>query len=169
MPSPKPPAKRSPWLTRRRLGQRLRRPLTEPMNGPLSIPPSRRPLLPAIFVRLLGPYRITVDGTEITKGLRTAAKELLAWYLLRPEGASAAAAVDALWPDTPPELVAKRFWRALGNLRTALCAPGSSDRPEVLMRSGDNYRPRADELDCDVWRFQSHLRRSRRFGWGRAQ
>lgn len=26
------------------------------------------------------------------------------------------------------------------------------------MRSGDSYRPRTDELDCDVWHFQSHLR-----------
>ena len=34
-----------------------------------------------IEVRLLGPYQITAHGEEIAKGLRSAAKELLAWYL----------------------------------------------------------------------------------------
>ncbi|MHB8438547.1 MAG: BTAD domain-containing putative transcriptional regulator [Acidimicrobiales bacterium] len=121
----------------------------EATSGPQ---PSRAP----IEVRLLGPYRISVHDHEITKGLRSSAKELLAWYLLRPEGASADAAVDALWPDTDPELVTKRFWHALGDLRSKLRGPGG-ERFDVLAKSGDHYRPDATSLTCDLWDLQRLL------------
>jgi DNA-binding SARP family transcriptional activator len=110
-----------------------------------------------IRVRLLGPYQISAHGEEVTKGLRSAAKELLAWYLLRPEGASAEAAVDALWPDTSPEFVTKRFWRALGDLRSRLRLEDSSEKDAILIRSGDHYHPQGDKLTCDLWDFQDHL------------
>jgi len=63
-----------------------------------------------ITVRLLGPYEIHVGDEPVATGLRTAAKELFAWYLMRPEGATIEAAVDALWPDTDPVRVHKQFW-----------------------------------------------------------
>jgi DNA-binding SARP family transcriptional activator len=115
-----------------------------------------------VQVRLLGPYQIIADGQEITKGLRTAGKELLAWYLLRPEGASAEAAVDALWPDTSPELVTKRFWRALGDLRSHLRHEDSNERYEVLIRSGDHYHPQREQIACDLWEFQDYLSQAAR-------
>jgi DNA-binding SARP family transcriptional activator len=110
-----------------------------------------------IGVRLLGPYQITAHGEEVTKGLRSASKELLAWYLLRPEGASLEAAVDALWPDTEPDLVTKRFWRALGDLRTRLRHSDSSEKEELLIRSGNHYHPKSDEITCDLWDFEHYL------------
>jgi DNA-binding SARP family transcriptional activator len=115
-----------------------------------------------IEVRVLGPYQITAHAEEITKGLRTVAKELLAWYLLRPDGAAAEAAVDALWPDTTPELVAKRFWRALGDLRSRLRTGDSAERYEVLVRSGGHYYPDARTISCDLWDFQDQLHRAAR-------
>ena len=111
----------------------------------------------AIEVRLLGPYQITAHGVEVTKGLRSAAKELLAWYLLRPEGASLEAAVDALWPDTEPGLVTKRFWRALGDLRSRLRHNDSLEKEELLIRSGNHYHPKSEEITCDLWEFEHHL------------
>jgi DNA-binding SARP family transcriptional activator len=115
-----------------------------------------------IEVRLLGPYRVTAHGQEVTKGLRSAAKELLAWFLLRPEGATSEAAVDAIWPDTDPELVSKRFWRALGDLRSRLRRSDPSDRLDVLIRSGDYYHPETDEISCDLWEFEQHLKNASR-------
>jgi DNA-binding SARP family transcriptional activator/LysM repeat protein len=115
-----------------------------------------------IEVRILGPYHITARGEEIATGLRSAAKELLAWYLLRPEGAPAEAAVEALWPDTSPELVTKRFWRALGDLRSRLRAEGSSEKHELLTRSGDHYHPDTRTITCDLWDFQDQLHRAAR-------
>ena len=111
----------------------------------------------AIEVRLLGPYQITAHGVEVTKGLRSAAKELLAWYLLRPEGASLETAVDALWPDTEPDLVTKRFWRALGDLRSRLRHNDSLEKEELLIRSGSHYHPKSEEITCDLWKFEIHL------------
>jgi DNA-binding SARP family transcriptional activator len=137
--------------------------------------PSHRPVIPtadgwpdtelapeaespkAIQVRLLGPYKITAHGIEVTKGLRSAAKELLAWYLLRPEGSSLEAAVDALWPDTEPDLVTKRFWRALGDLRSRLRHTDSLEKEELLIRSGNHYHPKSEEITCDLWEFEHHL------------
>jgi DNA-binding SARP family transcriptional activator len=110
-----------------------------------------------INVRLLGPYQISAHGAEVTSGLRTAAKELLAWYLLRPEGASAEAAVDGLWPDTMPDLVTKRFWRALGDLRTRLRNDDAGAKVNLLVRSGNHYHVNGEEISCDLWEFQDQL------------
>ncbi len=109
-----------------------------------------------ITVRLLGPYLITVDGQPVSTGLRTVAKELLAWYLLRPDGATVEAAVDALWPDTDPKNIHRQFWLAASNLRTRL---RSTDRPDVkvLLQAGEVYRPQADTISCDLWDFQAAL------------
>ena len=51
-----------------------------------------------------------------------------------------------------PELVTKRFWRALGDLRSRLRHDGL-----WLIRSGDHYRPEVNEISCDLWDFQRHL------------
>ena len=46
-----------------------------------------------------------MHGEEVETGLASRAEALLAWYLLRPEGATSDQAVEAIWPDTPPERV----------------------------------------------------------------
>ncbi|MDA8294555.1 MAG: BTAD domain-containing putative transcriptional regulator, partial [Actinomycetota bacterium] len=110
-----------------------------------------------ITVRLLGPYEIHVGDQPVATGLRSAAKELLAWYLLRPEGATIEAAVDALWPDTDPARVHKQFWTGAANLRTRL---GTTSEPptKVLIQTGEVYRLDADAIACDLWQFQAALR-----------
>jgi DNA-binding SARP family transcriptional activator/LysM repeat protein len=110
-----------------------------------------------IEIKILGQYRIVVNGEEIAKGLRSAAKELLAWYLIRPQGATAEAAVDALWPNTDPALMTKRFWLALGNLRPRLREPSGMSVTDVIFKSGDRYLPDAQAIDCDLWAFERHL------------
>jgi DNA-binding SARP family transcriptional activator len=92
----------------------------------------------------------------VATGIRSRAKALLAWYVCRPEGASAEQAVDALWPDTPPEAVLRQFWRALGDLRAGLRGPGS-ETPEVLEKTGECYRPAPGEIACDLWELQAAL------------
>ncbi len=116
-----------------------------------------------ITVRLLGPYEIHVGDQPVATGLRSAAKELLAWYLLRPEGATIEAAVDALWPDTDPARVHKQFWTGAANLRTRL---GTTSEPptKVLIQTGEVYRLDADAIACDLWQFQAALRDAARSG-----
>jgi len=109
-----------------------------------------------IRVEVLGPMQITAFGQPVTTGIRSRAKALLAWYVCRPEGASAEQVVDALWPDTPPEAVLRQFWRALGDLRAGLRG-SAGETPEVLEKSGDRYRPAPGEIACDLWELQAAL------------
>src|SRR5439155_13876680 len=66
--------------------------------------------VPLVDVRMLGSFRIEVGGEEVRGGLRTKARELLAFHLLHPEGASLDAAVDALWPEADPGRGSEWFW-----------------------------------------------------------
>ena len=109
-----------------------------------------------IRVEVLGAMQITAFGQPVATGIRSRAKALLAWYLCRPEGASAEQAVDALWPDTPPKAVLRQFWRALGDLRAGLRGPGG-ETPEVLEKTGERYRPAPGEIACDLWELQAAL------------
>lgn len=118
---------------------------------------------PTITVTLFGPYEIRVGGTLVTAGLRTPAKELLAWLCLRPDGASVEAAVDALWPDTEPARVHKQFWLGAANLRTRLGAE-SEPHTKVLVQTGPVYRLDTDAIGCDLWQFQAALTAAARAG-----
>ncbi|MHB1800176.1 MAG: BTAD domain-containing putative transcriptional regulator [Actinomycetes bacterium] len=110
-----------------------------------------------ISVQMLGPLRIHAWGQEITTGLRGSARELFAWYLMHPQGTTADAAIEALWPDAPLDRGPERFWTALGNLRSRLRGP-DQQHLDVLVKTGDVYTPQADMLDVDLWRFQTELR-----------
>ena len=110
-----------------------------------------------IRVQLLGPVRIWVHDVEITTGLRRAGRELLAWYLLHPEGRPIEAAVDALWPNEDPSHGHQRFWNALNSLRARLRSAADNPKLQVLEKSGDNYQPPLPELDVDLWSFQAAL------------
>ena len=119
--------------------------------------PARTTKDPApIQVRVLGPRRIEAFGKVIESGFRASAYELLAWYLLRPEGATSEAAIDALWPNDSPERGREHFWTAVGNLRSRLRRPGD-ESIDVLPRVGDHYRPDPALLDADLWRFEAAL------------
>jgi DNA-binding SARP family transcriptional activator len=109
-----------------------------------------------IVVQMLGPFRITAHGELVATGLRSRAKALFAWYLVRPEGATSDEAVDALWPDTIPERVGKQFWRAFGDLRARFRGPGD-EALDVLTKTGEHYQPCAAEIACDLWEFQAAL------------
>jgi DNA-binding SARP family transcriptional activator len=120
---------------------------------------SERPLV----VEMLGPMRITAFGQPVCTGLRARAQTLLAWSLLRPEGATIDEIVDALWPDTPPDRVLKQFWHPLGDLRTYFRGP-DKEALEVLEKVGEHYRPSPTEIACDLWDFQSALGDAARAG-----
>ncbi|MCU4187358.1 LysM peptidoglycan-binding domain-containing protein [Acidiferrimicrobium sp. IK] len=109
-----------------------------------------------LVVEVLGPYRIAAFGEPVTTGLRGRAKTLLAWCLLRPEGATIGEVVDALWPDTPPDRVLNQFWHPLGDLRAYFRGP-AGETLDVLEKVGEHYRPNPAEMTCDLWDFQTGL------------
>ena len=124
----------------------------EPITADTAGDETARPL----EVTLLGPCRITFLGQAVTTGLRSRAKLLLAWTLLRPEGATIDEIVDALWPDTPPDRVLKQFWHPLGDLRTFFRSSDGTNL-NVLEKTGEHYRPNPSEITCDLWDFQVAL------------
>lgn len=109
-----------------------------------------------VRVDLVGPYRIEVDGTEIRSGLRAKARELLAFYLLHPEGATLDEATEALWPEADPRRGSEWFWTALGNLRTRVRQATGHKELKVIDRDGDLYRVE-DIFDVDLWRLERAL------------
>lgn len=109
-----------------------------------------------VRVTVLGPLSITVGGKSLGRGLRSVAKELLTFYLLRPEGASVEQAVDTLWPDTDPKMVHRQFWTAAANLRTKL-RDGTDAEAKVIDQYGDVYRLDPTIVSSDLWDFQRAL------------
>jgi DNA-binding SARP family transcriptional activator len=108
---------------------------------------------------VLGPPQVDAWGQTIKSGLRSSAYELLSWYLLRPDGATAEAAMDSIWPNETTDKGRDRFWTALGNLRSRLRGP-EGEAVTVLTKNGGHYRPDPDTLDADLWRFQAALARA---------
>jgi DNA-binding SARP family transcriptional activator/LysM repeat protein len=125
---------------------------------PTTMEPEETPQAP-VRVRLLGPAHIEAFGEVVSSHLRGTAFDLLAWFALRPDGATRDAAADALFPDATVEQGSGRFWTALGNLRSRLGKPkDSKDRPlELIAKVGDRYVPDAAALDIDLWRFEASL------------
>jgi DNA-binding SARP family transcriptional activator len=117
-------------------------------------PPAARPL---VGVQVLGPYRIQVADQEVRGRLRTTGRELFAYYLLHPDGATLEGTVDALWPDTQPGRESSRFWNALNSLRARLRSATGQPDLKVLERTNERYRIDPDLVDVDLWRFQQAL------------
>jgi DNA-binding SARP family transcriptional activator len=127
---------------------------TEPEEPFEVAPPAARPL---VGVQVLGSYRIQVADQEVRGRLRTTGRELLAYYLLHPDGATLEGAVDALWPDTQPGRESGRFWNALNSLRARLRSATGQPDLKVLERANERYRVDPDLVDVDLWRFQRAL------------
>jgi len=108
-------------------------------------------------VRLFGPFRVDALGVELRTGLRSKARDLLAFLLIHPDGVTTDEIVDAIWPDADPERGTQRFRTTLGNLRSTLkLASGRSD-VAVVEWTGSHYRIQADLFDCDLWQLEAAL------------
>jgi DNA-binding SARP family transcriptional activator len=115
-----------------------------------------------VQVRLLGPFTIQTATGELRSGLRASARELLAYYLIHPEGASLEQAVEAMWPDTELGRERERFWTALGNLRSTLRKATGAAELKAIQRDGLRYRADRELFGVDLWRFQAAVAAARR-------
>ncbi len=125
------------------------------------------PLLPQpasvarpVELRLLGPMRILAGGDEIDTGLRTKARELLAYLATRPHGISDETAVDAIWPDAPPGRGMEQFHTAVGNLRKVLREATGRGEAMFVEHAAGRYRIDPAQVDVDLWAFRTHLTES---------
>jgi DNA-binding SARP family transcriptional activator len=129
-------------------------PRTMTQAAPASrVPPGQRP----IRVRCLGPLRIELNGAEVRTGLRSKARELLAFLLLHPDGVAREVAIEALWPEAEPGRGAGRAKDALKSLRQVLRAATGQSGATVVELVGERWRVNPELVDCDVWEFQAAL------------
>jgi len=110
-----------------------------------------------VELRLLGPVRILAVGDEIDTGLRSKARELLAYLATRPQGASDEAVVDAVWPDVPPGRGLEQFHTAVGNLRKVLREATGLGEAMFVERAAGRYRIDPALVEVDLWSFQARL------------
>jgi DNA-binding SARP family transcriptional activator len=115
-----------------------------------------------VTVRLLGAFQITTQAGELRSGLRASARELLAYYLVHPDGASLEQAVEAMWPDTELGRERERFWTALGNLRSVLRKATGVTELKAIQRDGVRYRVDPTVFAVDLWRFHAAMAAARR-------
>jgi DNA-binding SARP family transcriptional activator len=121
-------------------------------------PPEPALTTPPLRVHLLGPYRVeTATGKRLGRGMRRKALELLAFYLLNPDGATQEQAVEALWPNAPLGREAQWFWNALAGLRRTIRDLCGDRDLQVIGRDGDRYQAETELFDVDLWRFESVL------------
>ena len=125
---------------------------------PVEPPPEHANLARPVELHLLGPLRILARGVEVDTGLRTKARELIAYLATRPQGATDEAAIDAVWPDAPAGRGAEGFHTAVGNLRKVLRETTGLGETMFVEHAGGRYRIDPDLVEVDLWSFQTHLR-----------
>ncbi len=100
-------------------------------------------------------------GEEVRTGLRTKARELLAYLLLHPDGAPRETVLDALWPDLPETRARLEAKTAVKSLRGHL-RPHPHATRSVVLWAGGRWQVNHDQVDGDVPRFQRALDRAAR-------
>jgi DNA-binding SARP family transcriptional activator len=131
-------------------------------DEPIGLPADYGKAEALVTVRLLGLFQITTQTGELRSGLRASARELLAYYLVHPDGAALEQAVEAMWPDTELGRERERFWTALGNLRTVLRKATGAGELKAIQRDGVRYRVDPAVFAVDLWRFHAALAAARR-------
>jgi DNA-binding SARP family transcriptional activator len=116
---------------------------------------------PLLAVHLLGPLRVTIDGTPVRWWPSRRGRSLLKYLLAhRRPWPHREALMETFWPHSPPAAARNSLNVALHGLRRALRA--ASDVPVVVLEDGA-YRLHAGlRLWVDVDEFEDHLRAARR-------
>ena len=129
----------------------------EAATGTTPAPAPAPAVAPPIQLRLFGPLRIAAGGQEIERGLRSKARELLAYLALHPAGTSAERAIEDLWPDVDFDRARDQFRTAVGNLRGTLRAAAGRADAKIVEHPTDRYELDPALFDVDVWAFQRAL------------
>ncbi|MDN3359287.1 bacterial transcriptional activator domain-containing protein [Actinomadura sp. DC4] len=111
---------------------------------------------------VLGSEGIKVDGIELPGALeRRFSWEVVTYLACHPEGATADAIIEELWPDEPLMSARKRFTDAVYYLRKALRAASGQPHGKFVLLRMNRYRLDETQLNVDMWEFESALLASR--------
>ena len=104
-----------------------------------------------VDVRLLGPLRVSVDGSVVA--IPSAKQRALVAMLVLGgnQATSIAALIDAVWGEPPPERAEHTLQQHVSVVRKLLeaAAPGGDDR--IIKRQSPGYLLRIDHLDASAF------------------
>jgi DNA-binding SARP family transcriptional activator len=126
-------------------------------------PPAVEPLEPPPYVpavRCFGPLEISRGGTALATGWKAKGRELLAYLVAHPVGASKERIIEELWPEIEPGQGAARFDRTASLIRTR--ARGRESTRMFLERVGDSYRLERVAWWVDAWEFERLIKEAGR-------
>jgi DNA-binding SARP family transcriptional activator len=126
-------------------------------DGPATAPDTARP----VQLTMLGPLRITAAGQEIGGGLRKA-RELMAFLAVNPDGASAEAISEALWPEADSGHATGQRNLALRKARDMLRGATGQATPMWILHASGRYRLDPTRISADLWQFTGALDQARR-------
>ena len=113
-----------------------------------------------VQLTMLGPLRITARGKEIGGGLRKA-RELMAFLAVNPDGASAEAISEALWPDADASHATGQRNLALRKARDMLRGATGQAAPMWILHASGRYRLDPTLISTDLWQFTAALDQAR--------
>ena len=125
-------------------------------DGEAATPDTARP----VQLTMLGPLRITARGKEIGGGLRKA-RELMAFLAVNPDGASAEAISEALWPDADASHATGQRNLALRKARDMLRGATGQAAPMWILHASGRYRLDPTLISTDLWQFTAALDQAR--------
>jgi DNA-binding SARP family transcriptional activator len=109
-------------------------------------------------LRLLGGvdlHHVRDSHTPLRLG-RSAARQILVFLALRPQGATSAELAAAVWPGVRPYPTA-RVYTAASTLRTEVARVAGV---EILARSGERYQLNHPTLQVDLWQLHDAVNRA---------
>jgi DNA-binding SARP family transcriptional activator len=113
-----------------------------------------------VQLALLGPLRITAAGQEVSGGMRKA-RELLAFLAVHPDGATAEAIAEALWPEADPGRAATQRNLALRKAREMLRTAAGRSSPMWIINASGRYRLDPALIGTDLQAFGGALEAAR--------
>ncbi|MEV0598490.1 BTAD domain-containing putative transcriptional regulator [Streptomyces sp. NPDC050315] len=113
---------------------------------------------PLVELGVLGPFEIRVAGQLLTTGLRSKAREALAFLATHAAGATADELTCALWPDAPCQTGRGSLHTNLANVRKQFRALAATpDNSHFLLRTNDRYRLNPTLISTDLARLIARL------------
>jgi DNA-binding SARP family transcriptional activator/nucleoid-associated protein YgaU len=109
-----------------------------------------------VQLAMLGPLRITAREKEIGGGLRKA-RELMAFLAVNPDGASAEAISEALWPGGDASHATGQRNLALRKARDMLRGATGQATPRWILHASGRYRLDPTLISTDLWQFTAAL------------
>lgn len=101
---------------------------------------------------VLGPLRLTINGTSVPLGTPKQRAVLAVLVINRNRTVSVESLINAAWDERPPSEARVGLQAYVSNLRKLLTREGIDGR-EVIASAAPGYQLNVDEMNCDIGRF----------------